>query len=192
MINRIFDFGIAARLLNQGKVGVIPTDTVYGLAAKASDIKATTQLYNLKHREQKPGTVIAASVQQLLDLGLPKQSLKTVERFWPGPVSVVIDLNNSFKYLHQGVGSVAFRVVDDKNINEFLKLTGPLITSSANQPGMPVSKNIDEAIEYFGDSIDFYLDNGEATNNLPSTIIKIVDEKIIIIRQGAKNLTNLV
>jgi len=184
-MNTIHDYNIAAHLLRECSVGVILTDTVYGLVAKAVDINATTRLYALKNRERKPGTVIASNIQQLIDLGLPAQELRIAERFWPGSVSVVINLGNKFDYLHQGLGSVAFRVVADKRVKELLEITGPLVTTSANQPGMPVSNNISEAFECFGDSVDFYLDGGIATNRLPSTVIRIVGDKIVVLRDGS-------
>jgi len=185
----IESYNIASDTLISGGIGVIPTDTVYGIVAKASDVDAVTKLYALKNREHKPGTVIAANIQQLIKLGVPESILKKIDdRFWPGPISVVIDLTDKFDYLHQGVGGVAFRVVDNPKTKVLLEKTGPLLTSSANQPGMPTSININEAINYFGDSIDFYLDGGEITNQPPSTIIRIVDNNIEILRQGAAKI----
>jgi L-threonylcarbamoyladenylate synthase len=175
----------ATTILLNGGVGVIPTDTVYGLVARAEDIKATTRLYRLKQREHKPGTVIAANVEQLANLGVPRQQLQIAERFWPNPISIVINLDNNLEYLHQGIGSMPFRVVADKSLNEFLELTGPLITSSANQPDQPVSNTTAEARAYFKDDVDFYIDGGDLSNRPPSTIIRIVDNNIEVIREGA-------
>src|SRR5665213_1097674 len=93
----------ANQLLNPGTVGVIPTDTVYGLVARAADQDATARLYKLKGRTDKPGTLIAADIQQLEDLGLKHRYLKAVEQFWPGAISVVIPVSNpQLAYLHQG------------------------------------------------------------------------------------------
>jgi L-threonylcarbamoyladenylate synthase len=164
------------------------TDTVYGLVARVTDVDAVTRLYTLKDRKNKPGTIIASSIQQLIGLGLPEQELRIAKHFWPGSVSVVINLGDDFEYLHQGLGSVAFRVIADKRVKKILKITGPLITTSANKPGMPVSKNISEALRYFGDSVDFYLDSGEAASTLPSSVIRIFDNKAVVIRKGAVNL----
>lgn len=175
----------AAELLNKGDVGVIPTDTVYGIAARAMDINATTRLYDIKHREHKPGTVIAANIQQLIDLGVSEQILDSVSHFWPGAVSIVIDVDKNLDYLSQDVGSVAFRVVADTKTKQLLELTGPLVTSSANQPGQPTSKNISEAISYFDNTVDFYFDVGTIASHNPSTIIKIDNDQITILRDGA-------
>lgn len=76
-----------AELLLASAVGVIPTDTVYGLVARASDEAAVARLYSLKPRENKPGTIIAASIDQLVELGIKYRYLKAVEEFFYKPVA---------------------------------------------------------------------------------------------------------
>lgn len=187
-VNIITDPKIAISLLNDGKIGVLLTDTVYGLVAKADNRSAVTRLYQLKNRKNKPGTVIASNIEQLVNLGLPKNELTIASQFWPGQVSVIINLDDNFSYLHQNINSVAFRVVKDARIKKILEQTGPLITSSANHPGAPTANNILEAIEYFDDLIDFYLDDGEIVNQAPSTVVKIIDDNVQILRHGAVKL----
>ena len=177
----------AAELLSSGAVGVIPTDTVYGLAANATNEAAVTRLYRLKNRERKPGTLIAASVAQLEILGINQDSLSLASPYWPGPLSVVLPYTDR-AYLTQGVGSLAIRVVADPQVRTLLSKTGPLITSSANQPGEPESKNIQEAMDYFGDTVDFYVDGGDRSGRLASTIVKITSDGLEVLRQGAIHL----
>jgi len=176
----------AITLLNQGCVGVMPTDTVYGLVARATDPTAVSRMYALKERDHKPGTVIAASTQQLIDLGVPEDHINKVKKWWPNPLSVETPLKENLSYLHQNTGRQGFRVVADEKIRAILEQTGPLVTSSANHPGKPGSVTIDEAIDYFGDRVDFYVDGGNLDGRAPSTIIKIADDgSIEIIRDGA-------
>ncbi len=172
-----------------GMVGVIPTDTVYGLAARASDESAVKKMYGLKNREKKPGTLIAANIQQLLDLGVSQGDIDQISMYWPGPVSAVLTLHSS-GYLHQEVGTLAMRVVDDENLVKILETTGPLITSSANQPAQPPATTIDEAYVYFGDSVDFYVDGGVIDNVQPSTIVRPTTDGLEILRQGAVEISN--
>jgi tRNA threonylcarbamoyl adenosine modification protein (Sua5/YciO/YrdC/YwlC family) len=181
MLNQVPD------MLNaEGAIGVIPTDTVYGVVAKASDQAAVARLYELKKREQKPGTLIAASIEQLEELGLKHRYLKAVEQFWPGAVSVVIPAANpELKYLHQGKMSLAVRIPDQKDLLNVLRKTGPLVTSSANQPGEPTATSIKQAKDYFDDRVDFYIDAGDLSHQQPSTIIRILDDAIEVIRPGA-------
>jgi L-threonylcarbamoyladenylate synthase len=177
---------VATSLNLPGSVGVIPTDTVYGVVARADDKSAVSRLYELKKRENKPGTLIAADIDQLVNLGIKKRYLKAVEQFWPGPVSVVVPVGDPLlSYLHQGKLSLAIRIPDSQELLNMLRSTGPLITSSANQPNEPPAVNIEEAKSYFGNKVDFYIDGGDLSKRKPSTIIRIVDDTIEVIRQGA-------
>ena len=175
----------AIDILLNGGVGVLPTDTVYGIVARAADPDAVKRTYGLKKREHKPGTVIAASVDQLVELGLPKRYLSAVEHLWPNALSVEMPLGERLTYLHQDTGRQAYRVVAEPAIREILEKTGPLLTSSANQPGEPTANTIAEAQQYFGDQVDFYVDGGDLSGRPSSTLIRVVDDAIEIIRQGA-------
>lgn len=170
-------------LLNQSGVGVLPTDTVYGLVCRAADQDAVARLYGLKNRENKPGTVIAANTDQLVELGIKARYLKAVEQYWPNPISIIMP-NYELSYIHQGKGGIAVRIPKHQELQELLKQTGPLLTSSANQPGEPEAQNIDEARAYFGDKLDFYVDGGSFSNNQSSTVIRIVDDAVEVLREG--------
>lgn len=179
----------ASKLSQPGAIGVIPTDTVYGVVARASDQEAVGRLYRLKKRENKPGTVIAASIEQIESLGLKRRYLTSVQQYWPGPVSVIIPCADpALSYLHQGAMGLAVRLPADKNIRKLLEKTGPLLTTSANHPGQPTANTIKQAKEAFGDEVDFYADGGDLSRNKPSTIIRIVDDAIEVIRQGAATI----
>ncbi len=176
----------ATRLLDEGAIGVIPTDTVYGVVGRASDPAAVARLYELKKRDAKPGTLIAADIGQLEALGLRHRYLKAVEQFWPGAVSVIIPASEpGLEYLHKGKLSLAVRIPADKRLQTLLERTGPLVTSSANQPGQPPATTIAEAKGYFGGSVDFYEDGGDLSGRKPSTIVRILDDAIEVVRPGA-------
>ena len=183
----ILAFDEAIALLKTGAVGVMPTDTVYGLVTIATNEASVARFYALKSREQKPGTLIAASTDQLLTLGVPSHQIEMVAQYWPNPLSAVLTVSGR-DYLHQGIGTLAMRVVADAKIRDMLEQTGPLITSSANQPGEPPATTIRDAIDYFGDSVDFYVDGGTIANTLPSTIIRPTTGGIEILRQGSITL----
>lgn len=169
--------------INSGKVAVMPTDTVYGVCARAADEKAVEKLYALKSRDRKPGTVIAASIDQLVDLGIKRRYLTAVQQYWPGPIS--IEIPHNIEYLNQATGRQAFRIVADDKLANLLDQTGPLVTSSANLPGEPPANNIEEAKKYFGDKIDMYIDGGDLSDEKPSTLIRVVDDIVEVIREGA-------
>lgn len=167
-----------------GAVGVMPTDTVYGLVCRAADKAAVERLYELKKRENKPGTVIAASIEQLVDLGIKARYLKAVEQLWPNPVSIVIP-SQDLAYIHLGKQSIAMRIPKDRELRKLLEQTGPLLTTSANLPGSPEATDVQQARSYFGDLPDFYADGGDLSRRKPSTVIRIIDDEIEVLRQGA-------
>lgn len=146
-------------------------------------------MYAIKHREHKPGTLIAASIEQLVALGLKQRYLTPVARFWPGAVSVIIPCaDDALAYLHQGVQSLAVRIPADERLLDLLGQTGPLITSSANQPGEPPATTISEAKASFGDAVDFYADAGDLSGRAPSTVVRVVDDALEVLRQGAVHI----
>ncbi len=184
-------FDDASDLLQKpASVGVIPTDTVYGVVARAVDQAAVARLYQLKDREGgKPGTIIAASLDQLAELGLKRRYLTAVSQFWPGAVSVIIPAADpSLAYLHQGKQALAVRIPDHPELQQLLGRTGPLLTSSANQPGEPTAVTIQQAKDCFGSEVDFYIDGGDLSQHQPSTIIRIVDDAIEVLRPGAVDI----
>lgn len=178
----------AAQSLSQpGTVGVIPTDTVYCVVARALDRDAVARLYWLKHREGKPGTIIAATIDQLVGMGFKRRYLQAVVRYWPGAVSVVVPCPD-LAYLHKGVQSLAVRIPDNIPLGELLDRTGPLLTSGANQPGDVPANTVAEASHTFGDAVDFYEDGGDLTGRKESTVIRIVDDAVEIVRPGAVHI----
>lgn len=175
-------------LLATGAVGVLATDTVYGLAARAHDKTAVKRLYALKDRDTNPGTIIAANTLQLESLGLKHAYVKAVEQYWPNPLSVVIPCGDDMAYLHLGKHSLAVRIPRDEQLRQLLEKTGPLLTSSANHPGEPTAETIADAEAYFHDRVDFYVDSGELRDRPPSTVIRIVDDAIEVLRMGAVHI----
>lgn len=185
-----FNEQIAKTLARKGNIVVMPTDTVYGVVGRAKDQQAVERLYALKRRHAKPGTLLVADIQQLVDLGLKRRYLKAVEQFWPGAVSVVVPVGDpKLDYLTQGLPDLAVRIPDDDNVREVLKLTGPLITSSANEPGEPPAETLTQAKHYFDDRVDAYFDGGDLKGRLPSTVIRVVDDAVEVLRQGSVDIT---
>ena len=172
------------RRLQSGAVGVLPCDTVYGLVCCAADLVAVEKLYSLKQREHKPGTLIAADVDQLVQLGLKRRYMTPVMQYWPGPVSVVIPCGPELEHLHQGIGSLAVRLPLGDNLQALLRAVGPLLTSSANLPGRSPANTVAEARAYFKNTVDFYVDGGDLSGHMPSTIVRVVDDALEVLRRG--------
>ena len=176
----------AIRLLQEGAIGVMPTDTIYGIVASASSPEAVAALYKAKHRQGKPGTVIAASVPQLEALGINADYLQKVSHLWPNALSIVLPDSPVLSYLDQGKHSLAVRIPASPHIRALLEKTGPLLTSSANMPGNAPAQNIQQAVGYFGSKVDFYLDGGVLESSWPSTVVKLhTSGHIELLREGA-------
>jgi L-threonylcarbamoyladenylate synthase len=176
-------------ILKSGGVGVIPTDTVYGLACSVFKEKALERMFTLKGRaENKPPVVLIGDISDLekFDTKISLKHLEIMKKYWPGELTIIFEISSKFKYLDQGLG-LAVRLPNNDKVLEILKNTGPLATTSANLQGQPLAKNIMEAKKYFDDRVDFYEDWGELDSS-PSTLIRITDNKVEILRSGVVKL----
>ena len=176
-------------LITNGAVGVLPTDTVYGLVAAVRSPQAVTKLYATKPRELAPGTIIAASVDDLASVGFRLDQLQQVEHYWPASLSVVLDASDINAEVKQARLDLPVRIPNSPALANLLRQTGPLMTTSANAPKQPTSTSVAMAETYFGNSVDYYVDGGDLSNRPPSTIIGIKpDNSIEIYRQGAVDI----
>lgn len=161
-------------LLKKGGIGVIPTDTIYGIVGSALNPQTVDKIYALRKRERnKPFIILISSLNDLkkFDVTLTKEQENFLKKIWPNPVSVV---------LH----NLAFRMPKNKKLLELLRAAGPLVAPSANMAGAKPAQTIDEAKKYFGERIDFYLDGGRIESE-PSTLIQLKnDGSHNILRQG--------
>ena len=179
-------------LLQNGAVGIIPTDTIYGITASANSEEAVERLYKLKQRRDdvRSGTVIAAAVQQLVDLGVDGESVAKVANYWPNPLSIELPLDDELKYLFQTGPHRAFRVVAEARLQQLLQKTEPLLTSSVNTTGNPPATNLAQAQAYFGDKVDFYVDGGDLSGRPPSTVAVLRGGKLVVVRPGAVTINS--
>jgi L-threonylcarbamoyladenylate synthase len=154
-----------AEMLKQGKIGVMPTDTIYGIVASALNEQAVRRVYDLKKRlSTKPSIILISSFDDLRMFGiiLTEEQQKIIARFWPGPVSIILPCG------------IAFRLPNDALLISFLKKSGPCIAPSANPEELPPAETIEEAKKYFGDNVDFYKDGGKLSG--PASTLIALDE----------------
>ena len=104
-------------------------------------------------------------------------------------MSIILSCGTSVpEYLHRGTHTLAFRVPDDPQLKNLLKESGPLIAPSANPEGLPPATNIEEAQKYFGDTVDFYINDGERAGS-PSTVISLgEDGSVVTVREGRQSI----
>ena len=162
--------------LRSNHVVVLPTDTVYGLACLASSPRAVKKMYTIKRRDGKPGTILAANIDQLRKLGFDNNELVRAQEFWPAPVSVILSADDELQYLHMGMQSLAVRIPDDDDLKRLLTHTGPLATTSANYPNKPTVVSVEQARRLFGNEVELYIDGGDLSGREPSKIIRMLDD----------------
>ena len=179
------------KILKDGGIGVMPTDTVYGFVRSALSKKTVEKVYKARRRNpEKPFIILIATVEDLnlFRIKIDSYSKKLLSRVWPGMVSVILPCPyKNFEYLHRGTSSLAFRLPKNKGLINLLKKTGPLVAPSANPEGLPPVDNIRDAKKYFGKRIDFYVNQGKI-KAMPSTLIQIKNKQILILREGAGKL----
>ena len=175
-------------IIKRGGIGVIPTDTIYGLVGSAFSEMAVNKIKKTKGRSIGKGlTVLVSSVEDIkkFNIEVSEKAKIFMQKFWPGRLSISLFVNNKkFDYLCADDHTFSFRLPDNKVLQDFLRESGPIIAPSANPEGFPPAKNIVEAKKYFGDSVDFYMDGGDISG-LPSTVVQIIDGKLSVLREGA-------
>lgn len=181
-------FPEAAVMVGYGRIGVVPTDTLYGLVASVSDRDAVERVYRVRGRDAgKPCIVLLPDVSDLGRFGVDPDdaSRDRLARIWPGKVSVVFPCRDPrWEHVHRGTGTIAFRVPAEKDLHMFLAAAGPVIAPSANPSGDPPAETAEEAEAYFHDNIDFLVDGGRVAGE-PSTVALIEDGKWRVLRKGA-------
>lgn len=185
----------AQQALREGKLIVMPTDTVYGVGADAFDPSAIARLLDAKGRgRHKPPPVLisAASTLDALAVDVQPWLREAVATFWPGPLTVICRQQPSLTWdLGETYGTVAVRVPDDEIAVALLARTGPVAVSSANTTGDPAARTVAEAQQMLGDSVEVYLDGGPVTSGVPSTILDATGQTPRILRAGGVSVEQL-
>jgi len=180
-----------AEILKNGGIGVLPTDTIYGLVGSAQNQKTIRRIYGLRKRDfRKPLIILISSLKdlKLFSVKLSTKTKRLFNKLWPGKVSVILPCpSKKFSYLHRGTKTLAFRLPREKFLREFLKMSGPLVAPSANLQGLPSASTIKEAKKYFGAKVDFYVNVGKL-NSAPSTLISVRNGKITVLKEGVAKI----
>jgi len=181
----------ACRVLNQGGLVAIPTETVYGLAADARNPKAVARLYAVKNRPQfNPLIAHVNSVEAAQKQGqLTPLAVQLARTFWPGPLTLITELSKPCtvcELARAGLDSLGLRVPDHPVALELLKAFGaPLVAPSANPSGQISPTTAGHVAQDLGDRIDLILDGGACRAGLESTIIDARQVPPALLRAGS-------
>lgn len=170
-------FRQAAEVLNKGGVAVIPTDTVYGLAARPDFADAVDRLYTIKGREaKKPIALLASDIGAVERFGCPLsgRARELAGKHWPGALTLV-------------VGREAFRIPDHAATRELIAACGGVLrVTSANLSGRRPATDAPQALADVGLSADFVVDDGVSPGGIPSTVVRVsADGSLEVLREGA-------
>jgi L-threonylcarbamoyladenylate synthase len=176
----------AAAVLGSGGLAVIPTDTVYGLAAHLAHPEAIAAIFEAKGRPpEKPIPVLGADVEQLSSIAVfDERARHLAARLWPGPLTLILPRAAGFDTdlggdEHRNVG---VRVPKQPLTLELLHATGPLAVTSANRSGDKEATTIEEANAALGEAVSYYVDGGRCVG-VPSTIVFLAGERRLL-REG--------
>jgi L-threonylcarbamoyladenylate synthase len=179
----------AAVTLQRGGVVVVPTDTVYGLAARPEHRDAVQAIYRAKGRPAGMHLpVLASSLDQVRALGVDVTAAADVlaARWWPGPLTLAFgfDAGSDRPDWLAGRDEVAVRIPDHPFLRGLLRATGVLLVTSANPHGAPTARVAGDVATGLGDSVDLVVDGGELTE-VPSTLVNVRGEQAVVEREGA-------
>ncbi len=181
----------AADMLRRGRVISIPTDTFYGLAADPFNLHAVEEIFKIKGRPaHKPVLLLVESVERAEELSsgmLPDRFYALARRFWPGPLTLVIEASGRVPLKITGnTGKVAVRLPSAKIPVSLIRLMdAPLTGTSANPAGMPECCTAEEVRCCMGQRLPLILDGGESNIPVASTIVEVTHDGWRLIRDGA-------
>lgn len=179
----------ASRLILQGGIVAFPTETFYALGADALNAQAIQKVYEMKGREEeKPLLLLVAEKDWLPALikELPAPAEKLIERFWPGPLTLVFEASARIPAKLTGhTGKVGIRVPGHPVARELIRAVSRAVTgTSANPSGSPSASFAADVIQALGGKIDAVLDGGRTAGGLGSTVLDVSGPSPVVVRQG--------
>ncbi len=179
-----------ATTLTEGSVLLMPTDTIYGLHALAQDAVAVERIGAIKGREDtKPFIVLAASIEQLLPLGVvaEPETLGALASLWPAPLTAILPLVAPIP-ASRGASTLAVRIPALDWLRALIARTGPLVSTSANRSGEPPVENPDFLTVEFQKQVDAVVDGGVLRGE-PSMIVDLTSSEPRLVREGERSFT---
>ena len=171
-----------------GKIICFPTDTVYGVGCILGDTVALDKIYELKNRDlSKPLAILvpnSSSINEFIK-ECPLAAKEYMKMYWPGALTIIFNKKEGIcDEFTKGLPTIGFRMPNSKVALSVLEKFGPLATTSVNISNNPPINNLEEIIKYFGDKIDYIIEDKESVSLVSSTIVDVTKEVPVILRQG--------
>ena len=189
-------FSRAIEALKRGEVIAFPTETFYGLGVDALDEPAVERLVSVKGRNpDNPIPVIVADREMLkrVVIEVPPVAETLMDRFWPGPLTLVLPAVQGLPApLLNKTGGVGVRISSHPLATQLTRELGhPLTATSANPSGKEPARTVEEAMNYFSDKIEIFLDGGRLGGRKGSTVVEVAQDRWRVIREGEFSLLEL-
>lgn len=180
----------AAKIIKEGGIVVFPTETVYGIGTNGLDKSAIEKLYKVKKRPfDKPISLLVSDTEMINKVAkdITQLEQKLIEAFFPGPFTIILKKKEIVPDILTSNGkTVGIRMPENEIARKLVEYAGvPIAAPSANISGKKSGTNLEEILEDFDENVDCFIDGGNSKLKIGSTIVKVEDENINILRQGS-------
>jgi len=179
----------AAQVIQEGGLVLFPTETVYGIGANALNDEAVKKIFVAKGREQDNPLILHIADMDMLSQiaeNISELEYRLMDSFWPGPFTIVLNKKVEIANVATcGGNTVAVRMPSNKIAHDLIQYANvPIAAPSANISGRPSGTKLQDILEELKDKVDYYIDGGECDIGLESTVVRVVDDEVKILRPG--------
>ena len=187
---------IPAKIIKEGGIVIFPTETVYGIGTNGLNKEAIKKLYEVKQRPlNKPISLLVSNIEMVEQVAknISKLEYKIMQNFFPGPLTIILEKKDIVpNILTSNTNTVGIRMPSGEIARKLIEYAGvPIATPSANISGKPSGTNIKNIQKDFEGKVDYFIDNGESKLGIPSTIVRVINDEIHILRQGSISMEQI-
>lgn len=183
------DISKAAEFIKQGELVIFPTETVYGIGANGLDGKAVEKIYIAKGRKTDNPLILHISNIEMVELitkNITPLEYKLMNKFWPGPFTIVLKKKDIVPdIVTSNLDTVAVRMPLNTIARKLIEYSNvPVAAPSANISGKPSGTNVENIIDEFRDKVSCIIDGGDTKIGIESTVVRVIDDEVHILRPG--------
>lgn len=176
--------------IQKGEIVIFPTETVYAIGTNGLDEEAIKKLYKIKQRPlDKPTSLLVSNMEMVENLvaDITEKEYKLMQTFFPGPLTIILKKKDIVPNILTGnTNTIGIRMPENEIARKLIEYANvPIAAPSANISNKPSGTNIENIINDFKETVDYYIDGGESKIGLGSTIVKIENNVPVILREGS-------